>query len=92
MPHQVFVSVAQQVVAAGAIAAEVQPFEDGDQLGEPVHHFLALAQLWIHGHVHGSFSYSVGSTRVACNPRGYPLAGGGYENPAFDPGLLLNEP
>lgn len=34
---------------------------------------------WIHGHVHSSFDYFEGSTRIVCNPRGYRL-----ENPEFD--------
>jgi Icc-related predicted phosphoesterase len=29
-------------------------------------------KLWIHGHVHNSFDYQIGSTRVVCNPHGYP--------------------
>lgn len=28
--------------------------------------------LWIHGHVHNSFDYMIGDTRVVCNPAGYP--------------------
>lgn len=28
--------------------------------------------LWIHGHVHHPCDYVVGSTRILCNPRGYP--------------------
>jgi len=28
-------------------------------------------QLWIHGHTHDEFDYTVGATRVVCNPRGY---------------------
>ena len=27
--------------------------------------------LWVHGHVHASFDYMIGDTRVVCNPRGY---------------------
>jgi predicted phosphodiesterase len=27
---------------------------------------------WIHGHTHDSFDYSIGKTRVICNPKGYP--------------------
>jgi hypothetical protein len=45
MPHQVLIGVAQQVVAAGTVAAEVQPLKDRDQLGQAIHHLLALAQL-----------------------------------------------
>ncbi len=37
--------------------------------------------LWFHGHVHNTFDYLVGDTRVLCNPRGYV---GHEENPAFD--------
>jgi Icc-related predicted phosphoesterase len=37
--------------------------------------------MWIHGHVHSSFDYMVGDTRVVCNPRGYRE---GLENPEFD--------
>lgn len=27
--------------------------------------------LWIHGHMHDAFDYTIGNTRVLCNPRGY---------------------
>jgi Icc-related predicted phosphoesterase len=30
------------------------------------------APLWIHGHMHDAVDYTVGKTRVVCNPRGYP--------------------
>lgn len=43
--------------------------------------------LWVHGHVHDSHDYRVGSTRVVCNPRGYH-----GENPGFDPALVLSVP
>lgn len=45
MTHEVFVGVAQQVVAFGTVKAEIQPLENGNQLGEPIHHLLALAEL-----------------------------------------------
>lgn len=35
-------------------------------------------KLWVHGHTHDSYDYMIGSTRVACNPRGYS----GYEDRA----------
>lgn len=28
--------------------------------------------LWIHGHMHQKFDYTLGDTRVVCNPFGYP--------------------
>ena len=45
-------------------------------------------RLWIHGHTHDSFDYTVRGTRVLCNPRGYVMQGVG-ENPAFDPALVV---
>lgn len=30
------------------------------------------ADLWVHGHIHSRCDYLLGSTRVLCNPRGYP--------------------
>lgn len=43
--------------------------------------------LWIHGHVHNSCDYQIGSTRVVCNPRGY---GPDEFNPDFDPYLSVD--
>ena len=40
--------------------------------------------LWVHGHVHSSFDYYVGETRIVCNPHGY-----GSENQHFDPALVV---
>ena len=45
-------------------------------------------RLWLHGHVHDSFDYRVGSTRVISNPRGYAPAGV-VENARFDPALTI---
>lgn len=45
-------------------------------------------QLWLHGHTHDSFDYSIGRTRVVANPRGY-APGGVVENPRFDPSLVI---
>lgn len=42
------------------------------------------AKLWIHGHTHESCDYMIGSTRVICNPRGYPPF-----NPNFNPNLVV---
>ncbi len=44
--------------------------------------------LWIHGHTHDSFDYTVNGTRVLCNPRGY-FRNGANENAAFDPNLVV---
>jgi len=29
-------------------------------------------KLWIHGHMHDEFDYTIGITNIVCNPRGYP--------------------
>jgi predicted phosphodiesterase len=60
---------------------------------------MGPAALWIHGHTHASSDYVVNGTRVVANPRGYagrhPVSGKIHgtrdrpENPAFDPGLVL---
>jgi predicted phosphodiesterase len=58
---------------------------------------LELADVWIHGHVHDSFDYRVGESRVIANPRGYAtnrLTAGApvdleWENPAFDPAMVV---
>ncbi|MEM5341468.1 metallophosphoesterase [Paraburkholderia azotifigens] len=58
---------------------------------------LGHADVWIHGHVHDSFDYCVGGTRVIANPLGYAKnrqmagmpAGLKWENPAFDPALVI---
>ena len=47
------------------------------------------APLWIHGHLHDSYDYMVGKTRVLCNPRGYFRNEIG-ENARFDPNLVVS--
>lgn len=46
---------------------------------------MGRAPLWIHGHTHDSFDYTVAGTRVVCNPKGY-LA----ENRAFQPEFVVS--
>ena len=43
--HEVLVGVAEEVVAAGPVGAEVEVLEDADEVGQPVHHRLPLPQL-----------------------------------------------
>lgn len=40
--------------------------------------------LWVHGHVHNTVDYTVGRTRIVCNPRGHVEEGTG-----FSPGLVI---
>jgi Icc-related predicted phosphoesterase len=41
--------------------------------------------LWIHGHIHQSRDYRIGSTRIISNPQGYPQE----PNEFFDPGMIV---
>lgn len=41
-------------------------------------------RMWIHGHTHTTFDYSIAGTRVVCNPQGYP-----GENLGFVKGLVV---
>jgi Icc-related predicted phosphoesterase len=29
------------------------------------------SELWVHGHIHDRSAYTIGATRVICNPAGY---------------------
>ncbi|MEH0166698.1 metallophosphoesterase [Roseateles microcysteis] len=51
--------------------------------------FFDVPSLWVHGHTHTAFDYSVGSCRVVSNPRGYRLRDSSFENSAFKPGLII---
>ncbi len=53
----------------------------------PLEHLMGRAALWIHGHTHTAFDYSVKGTRVVCNPRGYP-----EETTGFSPDQLVEIP
>lgn len=40
------------------------------------------AKVWVHGHTHSVADYTIGGTRIVCNPRGYPGENTGF-NPFF---------
>ncbi len=55
--------------------------------------------VWVHGHVHTAHDYTIGSTRVVSNPRGYTIRldaryGGGLEveKSGFDPRKTIDLP
>lgn len=54
-------------------------------------HLVEHADLWIHGHVHHSLDYRIGTGRVVCNPLGYPGRADRIrpENSAFDPNFIV---
>jgi len=47
-----------------------------------------LITLWTHGHTHTMQNYTVGETRIVCNPRGYENASYS-ENTGWNPNLIL---
>jgi predicted phosphodiesterase len=49
-------------------------------------HLVDLTDLWVHGHVHNRCDYTIGDSRVVCNPRGYPTIG---EWSGFDPSFVV---
>ncbi len=53
---------------------------------------MGNAALWVHGHTHDSFDYTLNGTRVVCNPRGYCASWGNgieCENQLFDPKKMI---
>ena len=64
-----------EYVLCGAFASDVEAFIE-----------CYRPHAWIHGHLHSTFDYVVGDTRVVCNPRGYE----GHElNEAFSPAMTM---
>ena len=45
--------------------------------------------LWVHGHTHVGFDYTVDGCRIVANPRGYFMADGSWENHGFNAGLVV---
>jgi Icc-related predicted phosphoesterase len=56
--------------------------------------FFKVPVLWVHGHTHTSFDYTVGECRVVCNPRGYLLGRSKRvpENDDFNPAFVVDIP
>ena len=46
-------------------------------------------KLWTHGHMHNTFDYMVGETRVVCNPRGYHQPSGWSEDTGWDQNFIV---
>jgi predicted phosphodiesterase len=45
-------------------------------------------KLWVHGHTHHPFDYTIGETRIVCNPRGYENDGYSEES-GWNPNIVL---
>lgn len=48
---------------------------------------IAQPNMWVHGHTHDSCDYTIGQTRVVCNPHGYVSR---ELNLRFDESLVIN--
>jgi Icc-related predicted phosphoesterase len=46
--------------------------------------------VWVHGHVHSSFDYVIGDTRIVTNPRGYCRKNSFPENTNFNPAIRID--
>jgi Icc-related predicted phosphoesterase len=62
-------------VLSAAFASRLDEFIDGSGI-----------RMWIHGHVHKSVTYDIGSTKIICNVRGYPRE----LDSGFDPDLIID--
>jgi hypothetical protein len=44
---------------------------------------------WFHGHIHEARDYEIAGCRVLANPRGYPQKPRGFDNPQWDPAMVV---
>ena len=75
------------MVDRGSIAAQFSNDIANPAFVVPLDELMGPAALWIHGHTHNSFDYTVNGTRIVSNPRGYP-----GEVTGFRPGLVIDIP
>lgn len=59
---------------------------NGGYASELSNMFTDNLKLWVHGHTHTPFDYTIGETRVICNPHGYP----NEQGTAFKPGWVVD--
>ena len=69
----------------GSIAAAFAEHPANPGFIVPMDELMGKAALWIHGHTHTAFDYTVNGTRIVCNPRGYP-----EETTGFDPRAVVS--
>ena len=73
-------------------ALSLDPAFHGDLLGaayaSPLDELVAASEavLWVHGHTHRSVDYTLGTTRILANQRGYPE----QLDTGFQPDLVVN--
>ncbi|HTO46949.1 MAG TPA: metallophosphoesterase [Burkholderiales bacterium] len=67
----VTVVITHHVPHPGSIAPKFVDHPLNPAFVSNLEHLMGRARLWIHGHTHRAFDYTVRGTRVVCNPRGY---------------------
>ena len=67
----VTVVITHHVPHPGSIAPKFANHPLNPAFVSNLENLMGRAQLWIHGHTHRAFDYTVRGTRVVCNPRGY---------------------
>lgn len=83
------VVITHMAPSSGSVAPRYQDDILSCAFASSMEDLVAQADLWVHGHVHESFDYSIGRCRVVCNPRGYPGRAGQAENARFDPNYVV---
>lgn len=84
--YQKFRSLVDEVLPSDVVVTHHLPHPTSTPprfRGSPTDHFFMTnltgpimdrkPKLWLHGHTHDPCDYTVGETRVVCNPRGYPF-------------------
>lgn len=74
-PHQGSLHPRANDSLSPAFASDLTPLLSGP----------SAPDLWVHGATHQNCDHAVGRTRILSNSRGYPR-----ENPAFDPGMVVD--
>jgi UDP-2,3-diacylglucosamine pyrophosphatase LpxH len=78
-PDQQFVVVGHHAPCSASVAEQYRAdtLMNGNFYSDLTEFIMNRPQikLWVHGHMHNNSDYMIGTTRVACNPRGYA----GYE-------------
>lgn len=86
------VVVSHHLPHAKSVAAKYEKELLNAAFASNLEHLMGFSELWLHGHTHDCTDYVVESTRVVCNPRGYPrgrFMGATMENGLFDPTLII---
>ncbi len=82
-----FVIVTHHLPTLQSVARQFKDDDLTPAFASNLDYFVALseAKLWIHGHTHIACDYQLASTRIVCNPKGYP-----GEKTNFNPNKIVD--